>query len=807
MPSWNIKRADDHAPPDFQEESNLREFIRPSRWLSINLGSVRFLRINWVTSLLAIAVLWGFTIAALVEPDDTQTQAKEWQKWVSQNWTWLYIGTQNVWIIFLVWLCFSRFGNLKLGRSDEKPEFNDLSWFAMLFSCGIGVGIYYWGVSEPLYYYRDLYSNVYKLPVDNDDDKAQEAIFVTLFHWGLHGWCVYIVVALALAVVCYRWNMPLTMRSAFYPLLGDAIYSTLGDVIDALSIACTTFGVCTSLGFGVESINAGLNRLNSDIEVSEDNKVILIWVITVFATASICVGLHRGIQNLANITFAVGLFLMFALLFMDNTWYLLNSYVQALGHYVQWLPQVSFQTDAYQQLEVEFADNTKTNMLWGSNNLELNRKMTEARALVTLDESNEKLTSSLVTQAEMYGSHHKSWIDWWTIFYWGWWISWAPFVGMFIAKISRGRTIRQVIIGSFLAPCAFSFLWLCIFGNLGIKMQRIAELTLATKETDVNWQKGFVDCAALGYDSGGIPNKPASIKLAEEGYYALSCRSHSSRIFDILEPYSQITPFLVLCVVIGVMLYFVTSSDSGSFIDDILAAQGMPNPPVIQKILWAFTEGALATALIRQGGDTALSALQAVSICAGLPYTFACCFLTTSLYRALKIDQHDDDIVNAASWSTGIFDCLDLFAPSGPNKPAPLQKYPMMGRVTHLVIGIFAPFMHAYAAAGALFGTGLPAITHAAFSAASFLCWFALMFAHLEGAVYGYLGWTCFIFFVMHITMLRFCMREKHNIYGSIAEDFFGAMMMYPWIMSQVAYQAAEDVPLRKHTDLSNVVA
>jgi len=771
-------------------------------------------------------VLWGFTICALVEPDDTRTQAAEWQKWVSQNWTWLYIGTQNVWMFFLIWLCFSRFGKLKLGRSDEKPEYNDISWFAMLFSCGIGVGIYYWGVSEPLYYYRDKWSNVFKLPINNDDDKAQAALFITLFHWGLHGWVVYIVVALALSVVCYRWNMPLTMRSAFYPLLGNAIYSPLGDMIDALSIACTTFGVCTSLGFGVDSINAGLNRLNSDIKVSEDNKVLLIWVITVFATASICVGLKKGIQTLANVTFGIGLFLMLALLFMDNTWYLLNSYVQSIGHYIQWLPQVGFQTDAFQQLEVEFADNQKTNMLWGSNNLELNRKMSEAHALL-VDTTGAKTEfmfnasdgtsyshttaaidfseTSIGTQKAFYGSHDKSWIDWWTIFYWGWWISWAPFVGMFIAKISRGRTIRQVILGSFIAPCAFSFLWLIIFGSLGIKMQRIAELTLAQKPADVDWMNGVVDCAALGY-TGSEPTSAAAVKLAEDGYYALSCRGHSSRIFDILMPYRQISNFLILLVVIGVMLYFITSSDSGSFIDDILAAQGMPNPPITQKILWAFTEGALATALIRAGGDKALNALQSVSICAGLPYTFACCFLCTSLYRALKIDQHEDDIINAASWSTGVFDWLDMFKPGSPSPDAyaAAPKYGSQERIIHLLIGVFAPFVHVHTAAVHLYGAGIEAMVHALVSAVSFLCWFGLMFVHLQGAVYGYLGWVCFTFFIMHLTMMRFNMREKHNIYGSIPEDFFGAMCIYPWIISQTAYQAVEEAPKQK-IELSNL--
>jgi hypothetical protein len=338
-------------------------------------------------------------------------------------------------------------------------------------------------------------------------------------------------------------------------------------------------------------------------------------------------------------------------------------------------------------------------------------------------------------------------------------------------------------------------------------MQRVAELSLGTPEA-VNWREGTTDCSALGYE-GGVPTRDDAIKLANEGYYAISCRAHSSRIFDIMEPYKGVTSFLVVLVVVGVTLYFITSSDSGSFIDDILAAQGMPNPPIIQKIFWAFTEGALATGLIVAGGSSSLNALQAVSICAGLPYTFACCFLCTSLYRALKIDQHEEDIVNSGSWSTGCFDWLDLFMPSGKpddNSTISAPKYTPAQRFIHLMVGMFLPFVHVHKAATALFGPGINAMIHTVINAATFLLWFCLMIAHVEGAVYGYMGWTCFAFFFMHITMLRYNMREAHNIYGSIPEDFFGAMCLYPWIVSQIGYQADEAAP-EKNNKASNYTA
>ena len=358
----DIRRCDEYPVADFADEAELFRFVRASRWLSVDLFGRRLIRLNWVVTAFAVTVLWGFSISALVAPDDTLAQASKWKSWVTQNFAWLYIGTQNVWAFFLLYLAFSKYGRLKLGRENERPEFGDISWFAMLFSCGIGVGVYYWGVSEPMYYYRGGALN--KIPVLNDDDRAQMAIFTTLFHWGLHGWCPYIIVAVALGLVCYRWNMPLTVRSAFYPLLGHLVYSPLGDFIDALSIACTTFGVCTSLGFGVDAIAAGLGKLDGSFKNTAENQIWLVWVITVFATVSISLGLHRGIQTLANFTFSVGLLVVFSLLFMDNTWFLLNSFVQSIGHYFQWVVQVGFQTDAWQQLGLEFS--AGSNMIWGS---------------------------------------------------------------------------------------------------------------------------------------------------------------------------------------------------------------------------------------------------------------------------------------------------------------------------------------------------------------------------------------------------------------------------------------------------------
>jgi hypothetical protein len=433
------------------------------------------------------------------------------------------------------------------------------------------------------------------------------------------------------------------------------------------------------------------------------------------------------------------------------------------------------------------------------------------------------------TQMSLYGSHNQAWIDWWTIFYWGWWISWAPFVGMFIARISRGRTIRQVIVGSFIAPTAFSFFWLIMFGSLGIKMQRVAELALGGPDA-VDWANGYTNCTSLGYEDAR-PDSAAALALADEGYYALSCRAHADRIFDVLQPYGEATEFLTILCILGIALYFITSSDSGSYVDDIIASNGLPNPPLVQKVFWAFTEGAVATGLIKAGGDVGLSALQAVSICAGLPYTFALCFLCTSIWRGLKIDQGETDVCAAAQWSTGVFDVWDAFQPGSANDFV-RARHGAPERVASLVRGAFCPFLGVRAAAKALYDEDdlgdetdenlgsrdenlhgdvrasektpsrpfvsalldpSAADAHAAFSFAFFALWIGFLCASAAAPVWAVGGWAWYMFMVCHVAFLRNATRHDRGIYGNGWEDLFASVCMYPAIVSQLELHAADD--------------
>mmetsp|Transcript_46595 Transcript_46595/g.116728 ORF Transcript_46595/g.116728 Transcript_46595/m.116728 type:complete len:923 (-) Transcript_46595:217-2985(-) len=783
---------------DFQDEENVKKFMRPNRWLSINLGPIKLIRMNWVVFSMATVVLWSFIIGTLLSPVDEagtnlalKTFSDVWQVWITANFTWLYIATQDAWIVFVVYLAFSKYGDLKLGKKNEKPVISDVTWFAMLFTCGVAVGFYALGVSEPITYYRpgNYYGNLRKSGFETDDQRAQQALFITLYHWGFHAWGCYIVCALLLAFVCYRWDMPLTLRSAFYPMVGDVVNGILGDFIDALSMVCTTFGVCTSLGLGVNVVIAGLHRINcgsgiesecknfnvpavGDTEAYKNWAVGTILVVTLIATGSVMLGLDRGLKNMALIAFSLGNLLLVSLVMLDNKWFLLNSYVQSLGHYFQWIIQVGFETDAWPLLNLEFS-RSNGNEIW-------DQQFGERNLINTVEAAT---GMEMEDPVEHFGSHQPTWMHWWTIFYWGWWISWVPFVGMFIARISRGRTIRQVVIGGLLAPIGYTFFFLIILGSLGIKMQRTAELAL--HET-VTIDMTGPDCSKMGYE-GGQPFSEAAKNLANAGYYALSCRASDERLYDAMEPYGDgIATYLHLLCVLGVTLYFVTSSDSGSYVDDTLSAGGLVEPPEFQRVYWCLTEGMCAVGLFWGGGGQALRALRAVSVCMGLPLTFVLCFMCASLLRAAKYDVGEPEIRKATRFITGLWDFTEGWQPRFVNSSV-LPNVPT--RIGSLVLSLFAPFLAMHSMHLRLFSPSA-ALMNTAAMAVPFAVWIAMMISEVAVPNASFIGWSFFMFFVIHLTSIRVMARHAYNVYGWFVEDFAACLFMYPFVCSQMELQA-----------------
>jgi len=721
----------------------------------------------------------------------TQSEVGDWQSWVTVNFTWLYIGTQDVWFIFVLGLLFTKYRHIKLGKDDEKPAFGDYEWFSMLFACGIGVGLYTFGVQEPMSYYRGGALN--KIPFDNDDQRAQQAIFMTLFHWGLHAWIPYVTVALTLGVVCYRQGRPMTIRSAFYPVLGDNIYGLVGDLIDALSIACTTFGVCTSLGLGVTTIAATMNRINHNIDSSSETvQSLIIWCITACATTSVLCGLKVGIKNLSQITFSIGLIFLFSLILADSPFFLLNSFVQSIGHYLQWVTVVGWDCDTWPQwtgVVTEttggWGSKTMTYLTWGRKSA--TAAIEAASAAYTAGEAGTSMfNSDADTQASNIlaawgNATGPKWIDWWTIFYWGWWISWAPFVGMFIARISRGRTVQQVIMGAFIAPVIFGFFFLTVLGTLGIKMQRVAELALGNDSGAIDFASGAVDCDKMGY-TDSQPSSSAALELANQGYYALACRGGSSQILDIVEPYGDLKRWFQLLILVGVILYFITSSDSGSYVDDLISSQGYEAPPPFQKIYWACTEGALAQALVTKGG---LYAVRSVSIVAGLPYTLAINFMMVALWRVLK-EESGELADSRRGFNTCIFDFLEAFKPETGGANAPDQKT----RLVSVVKGLLYPFDAVRKSHLAVGDDERTSTFYGALMTTLVYLWIGLLAATGAGAGTHTIAWLMICIFCFKLAGLRRRLREARNVAGNVMEDYSCAMLMYPFCAAQMEHEA-----------------
>ena len=454
------------------------------------------------------------------------------QRWLVTNFGWFYMASIAFFFGFVVYLAFSRFANIKLGPDDSEPDYSYLSWFAMLFSAGMGIGLLFFGVSEPLTHFAQPPSGI-----GGTTAAANRAMEITFFHWGLQAWSVYIVVGLSLAYFSFRHGLPLSVRSALYPLIGDRIYGPIGHAVDIFAVLGTMFGVATSLGLGVMQVNAGLNFLFG-VEISTYVQILLIVFITGIATISVVAGLDAGIRRISELNLLLALVMLVFILVAGPTATLLSALMQNVGGYLSSMVDMTFNLYAYEP---------------------------------------------------------KEWMGDWTLFYWGWWISWSPFVGMFIARISRGRTIREFIIGVLLVPAGFTFLWLSLFGNTALTME-----------------------------------------LADSGINLVTAALEDSptALFVMLGqlPWSNVMSLVATLLIIT---FFVTSSDSGSLVIDIITSGGNEDPPVWQRIFWAVTEGAVAAALLLAGG---LSALQAAAISSALPFAFVMLFMCYGLYKGLQME-------------------------------------------------------------------------------------------------------------------------------------------------------------------------
>ncbi|MFO8154957.1 MAG: BCCT family transporter [Pseudomonadota bacterium] len=488
----------------------------------------------------AILVL-PFVVFGVVWPDAAFEVFDSIHTFITEYLGWVYLIVVTFFLGFLIWLGLSRYGTIRLGQPDEKPQFGYFAWFSMLFSAGMGIGLVFWSVAEPMLHYQ--------FPPGGEGETkaaANQAMVYTFFHWGLHAWAVYVILGLSVAYFSFRYHLPLTIRSIFFPMLGNRIYGPIGHLIDVLAVFGTLFGLATSLGLGAMQLNTGLHQLVG-LPISHWYQVGLIAVITTVAVMSVLSGLNRGLKWLSVFNLWLAIVVMGFVLLAGPTLFIIRFFLESTGTYVQQLVQMSLTTDA-------------------------------------LDGS--------------------QWQKDWTMFYWAWWIAWSPFVGIFIAQISRGRTIREFIIGVLALPTLFVFAWMSIFGGTALHMEIFSEGT------------GIAEAVAADTSSA------LYVTLAQLPWVTIS-----SALATLL---------------IGT--YFITSLDSGTHVIDTLLSRGSKHSPPRQRVIWGFTKGAVASTLLIVGGEQALGSLQTGSIIAGLPVAIILVFASYNLMRALQREYQVEGI-------------------------------------------------------------------------------------------------------------------------------------------------------------------
>ncbi|MCD1124881.1 choline BCCT transporter BetT [Jinshanibacter sp. LJY008] len=483
---------------------------------------------------ISAALIFCLVTFSVVFPDVANQQFKALQQQIFTNASWFYILAVALILLSVTFLGLSRYGSIKLGPDHAQPDFSYHSWFAMLFSAGMGIGLMFFGVAEPVMHYLSP-------PVGTPEtvQAAKEAMRLTFFHWGLHAWAIYAIVALILAYFSYRHGLPLTLRSALFPIIGDRIYGPLGHAVDIFAVIGTVLGVATSLGYGVLQVNAGLNHLFG-LPINETVQVILIIAITALATISVVSGLNKGIRILSELNLGLAVLLLVLVAILGPTVLLLKSFVENTGGYLSEIVSKTFNLYAYEPKS-------------------------------------------------------SNWLGGWTLLYWGWWLSWSPFVGMFIARVSRGRTIREFVTGVLFVPTGFTLIWMTVFGNSAINM--------------IMYQNAN--------DLAAIVQQDTALAL-----------------FNFLEhfPLSTILSFIAIVMVV---VFFVTSADSGAMVVDILASGSSDKTPVWQRIFWAGLMGVVAITLLLAGG---LSALQTVTIASAFPFSIILLISIYGLLKALRVD-------------------------------------------------------------------------------------------------------------------------------------------------------------------------
>ncbi|MFV0471372.1 MAG: BCCT family transporter [Paludibacteraceae bacterium] len=466
-------------------------------------------------------------------PSEASLLLTQLKSYFFNNFSWFYVLMVTIFILFLIIIALSKLGNIRLGADTSKPKYSFFSWIAMLFAAGMGIGLMYFGVAETISHYANP-------ATDDVVMRAKEAQLYTFFHWGIHAWAIYAVMGLILAYFAYRYKLPLAIRSGLYPLLKDKINGPVGSIVDTFALCSTFFGIATTLGFGVVQLNAGLVKIGVLSGSSFIFQAIIVIVVMVIAVTSTLTGLDKGVKKLSELNLSLAFILMIFVLIAGPTIYILSTFSEGLGYYISSLAHLTFNTFAYE---------------------------TEGQA----------------------------WFSGWTIVYWAWWVSWAPFVGLFIARISKGRTIREYIIAVLMIPSLFNFLWMTVFGSSAVWIDK--------------------------FEANGILSSLAN--------------NADVLLFNFFE-YFPLTPVLNVLAILMIAVFFITSADSGILVMNSIASGDKRNAPKWQNVFWGVLLVILSLALLRSGG---LESLQTMTLIFALPFGLIMLLLCFCLWKALRADN------------------------------------------------------------------------------------------------------------------------------------------------------------------------
>ncbi|GAA0182305.1 BCCT family transporter [Clostridium sediminicola] len=494
------------------------------------------LDMNPFVSIVSAILVLAFSFFTIARPNESATFFDGVKNSINTNFNWLFVLTINFVFLFALYLAASRFGKIKLGGSKAKPEYSNFAWYSMLFSSGIGIAVFFYGIAEPIYHMQNLPEAL------KGSNPVIDAFKVMYLHWGFAPWAVYSLSAIGLGYFAYNKGLPLSLRSLFYPIFKDKIFGFLGDLIDTLAVLAVLFGLATSLGLGAQQINSGLNYVFG-IPMGFSVQVVLIACITFIATLSVVSGISKGIRLLSEANFYITGAFLFLILLLGPTAYIFSTYFSSIGAYI---------TEYF--------------------NLSL---------------------FTAVTKAD---------IDWqggWTVFYWAWWVAWTPFVGTFIARISKGRTIREIVVGTIFVSSLIIFMAMTILGATGIYLNGI---------------------------NNNVIVEAVNTDISSAMFAMIQTLLHSKILVSILSLFGMI----------AVILFFVTSSDSGSLVVDNLTSGGKLDSPVSQRIFWAIMEGVIAASVLALGGARALTTLQSAVIITGLPFSILMLIMCYSLFTELK---------------------------------------------------------------------------------------------------------------------------------------------------------------------------